>query len=651
MSIRGSLAAGPGAGAHVRNWSGTLRRLLRLLVAKPTELAAILGATVGSVALHVVGPWQLGRATDLVYAGVTRHHAIDFAQLARLLAMVALLYAGSSALNWWQAWLSTGLLQGIVRTLRQNAEDKLARLPVAWFDQQPRGEVLSRVTNDIDNISQSLQQLLSQLLMSLLSLVGVLSMMAFLSPRLTLVAAAAVAASACLAALLAWKAQPKFSEQWQATGVLNGEIEEAYTGHTLIKVFRHQTATDAQFDRANAVLYRSGYHAQAISGAVQPSILFIGNLVFTGMALVGGLSVIRGQISLGLLQAFVQYSRQLTQPLSQMSSMTGSTQSGLASAERVFELLDAPEMSAESVPASAGAAVTALTASATAPSSPSAPIMPVASTTPAMPGAAATKAPAPPVAPRPQGHIAFRAVSFRYRPDQALFEKVTLEALPGQTVAIVGPTGAGKTTLMNLLLRFYEIDAGCICLDGIDIRTLGREALRGHFGVVPQETWLFSGTIHDNIAFGHAGPLPVTSAEVVAAATACHVDPFVRALPGGYETVIDENGGGLSAGQQQLLTIARAFIAKPAVLILDEATSSVDTRTERLVQQAFTQLRAGRTSLVIAHRLSTILDADLIVYMENGNVVEQGRHAALMAAKGRYWALYESQFSNEPAPV
>jgi len=614
VSIRGMPGAGPGAGARVRDWGGTLRRLLKLVAAEPVKLATILAATVASVVLHVIGPWQLGRATDLVYAGVTTHSSIDFAHLARLLAFVALLYAGSSALNWWQAWLSTGLLQGIVRSLRQQAEDKLARLPLAWFDQQPRGEVLSRVTNDIDNISQSLQQLLSQLLMSLLSLVGVLTMMLLLSPRLTLIAVAAVAASVGLAAWLTVKSQPKFIEQWRATGVLNGEIEEDYTGHTLIKVFMHQAAARAQFDSDNAALYDSSYGAQALAGAVQPAILFIGNLVFTSVALVGGLSVIGGQVTLGLLQAFVQYSRQLTQPLSQMSSMTGSTQSGLASTERVFEFLDAPELSSEVVQQ-----VQALNE---------------------------TKLLVPAVTAH-SGHIEFDAVSFRYRPDQPLFERVSLQALPGQTVAIVGPTGAGKTTLMNLLLRFYEVDAGCIRLDGIDIRTLTREALRSHFGVVPQETWLFAGSIHDNIAYGHASSTPATAAEVLTAATACHVDEFVRLLPGAYETLIDENGGGLSAGQQQLLTIARAFIAQPAVLILDEATSSVDTRTERLVQQAFVQLRAGRTSFVIAHRLSTIQGADVIAYMEAGNVVEQGSHAALMAAKGRYWALYESQFSNE----
>jgi ATP-binding cassette subfamily B protein len=606
---------GPGAGAHVRDWGGTLRLLLKLLVAEPAKLATILAATVTSVVLHVIGPWQLGRATDLIYTGVTTQSSIDSAQLARLLAFVALLYAASSALNWWQAWLSMGLLQGIVRNLREQAEDKLARLPLAWFDQQPRGEVLSRVTNDIDNISQSLQQLLSQLLVSLLSLIGVLTMMLILSPRLTLIAVAAVAASVGLAAWLTVKSQPQFTEQWRATGALNGEIEETYTGHTLIKVFRHQAAARAQFDGENAALYGSSYAAQALSGAVQPAILFIGNLVFTGVALVGGLSVIGGQVTLGLLQAFVQYSRQLTQPLSQMSSMTGSTQSGLASTERVFEFLDAPELPAEAVQA--------------------------------MQAPNGTKPLALAVPPHP-GHIEFDAVSFRYRPDQLLFEGVSLQALPGQTVAIVGPTGAGKTTLMNLLLRFYEVDAGCIRLDGVDIRTLTREALRSHFGVVPQEIWLFAGSIHDNIAYGHAGSPPATAAEVLAAATACHVDDFVRGLPGAYETLTDENGGGLSAGQQQLLTIARAFIAQPSVLILDEATSSVDTRTERLVQQAFVQLRSGRTSFVIAHRLSTILDADVIAYMEGGNVVEQGSHAVLMAAKGRYWALYESQFSNVP---
>jgi ATP-binding cassette subfamily B protein len=601
---------GPGAGARVRDWGGTLRRLLKLLVAEPAKLATILATTVISVVLNVIGPWQLGRATDLIYAGVTGGGAIDYRHLAGLLALVAALYAASSALNWWQAWLSTGLLQGIVRSLRQQAEDKLARLPLAWFDRQPRGEVLSCVTNDIDNISQSLQQVLSQLLMSVLSLVGVLSMMLFLSPRLTLIAVLAVAASAGLAAWLTVRSQGNFTEQWRYTGVLNGEIEEDYTGHTLIKVFRHQAAARAQFDRDNAALYRSSFLAQAVSGSVQPAILFIGNLVFAGVALVGGLSVIGGQATLGLLQAFVQYSRQLTQPLSQMSGMSGTTQSGLASTERIFELLDAPELSAEATPL---VPVTPLTSS----------------------RYRATR-----------GLIEFDAVTFRYRPDQPLFEAVSLRALPGQTVAIVVPTGAGKTTLMNLLLRFDEIDAGSIRLDGVDIRSLTREALRSHFGVVPQDTWLFSGSIGDNIAYGHSGATSATAAEVLAAATACHIDEFVRLLPAGYDTLIDENGGSLSAGQQQLLTIARAFIAQPAVLILDEATSSVDTRTERLVQQAMTRLRVGRTSFVIAHRLSTILDADTIAYMENGNVVEQGSHAELMLAKGRYWQLYQSQFAS-----
>jgi len=606
MSPRGMPGAKPGA--PVRNWGRTLRRLLKLLLAEPAKLALILSATVTSVVLHVIGPWLLGRATDLVFAAASSHRAIDQAHLAWLLLGVAALYAGSSGLNWWQAWLSTGLLQGLVRNLRQQTENKLARLPLAWFDQQPHGEVLSRVTNDIDNVSQSLQQLLSQLLMSVLNLIGVLAMMLYLSPTLTLIALLAVLASVGLASVLTALSQPNFSEQWRRTGALNGEIEEDYTGHTLIKVFNHQAAASAQFERDNQALYHSSFVAQAVSGVVQPGILFIGNLVFTGIAVFGGLSVMGGQLTLGLLQAFVQYARQLTQALSQMSGMTGSTQSGLASIERVFELLDAPELSPE----------------------PDAPLQ--------------TAAPMPKAA--PQGHIAFEAVTFRYRPDQPLFENVNLQALPGQTVAIVGPTGAGKTTLMNLLLRFYEVDAGCIRFDGVDIRSLTREGLRSHFGVVPQDTWLFSGSIRDNIAYGHAA---ATQAEVLAAAKACHVDEFVRLLPAGYDTLIDETGGSLSAGQQQLLTIARAFIAQPLVLILDEATSSVDTRTERLVQQAMARLRAGRTSFVIAHRLSTILDADVIAYMENGNVVEQGSHAELLLARGRYWALYESQFAQGAA--
>jgi ATP-binding cassette subfamily B protein len=608
MSPRGMPDSGPGAGAHVRHWGATLRRLLALLWVQPGALALIVAASVASVVLHVMGPWQLGRATDLVYSAVSTHRPIDYAQLARLLALVALLYATSAALNWWQAWLSTGLLQGVVRSLRQQAEDKIARLPLSWFDRQPHGEVLSRVTNDLDNISQSLQQLLSQLLMSALSLLGVLVMMGLLSPVLTLMALLAVAASALLGAMLTARAQPYFSAQWRCTGVLNATVEEDCSGHTLIKVFNHQGAARAQFDNDNAALYHSSYVAQALSGAVQPGILFIGNLVFTGVALFGGLRVIGASLSLGLLQAFVQYSRQMTQPLSQMAGMTGSTQSGLASSERVFELLDAPELPADALDrVDAGAAV-------------------------------------PPL----RGDIAFEDVTFRYQREQPLFEKVNLRASAGQTVAIVGPTGAGKTKLMNLLLRFYEIDAGCIRLDGVDTRSIRRETLRRHFGVVPQETWLFAGTIRENIAYGRSD---ATEEQVQAAASACHVDDFVRLLPQGYATVIDENGGALSAGQQQLLTIARAFLAQPAVLVLDEATSAVDTRTERLVQQAMAALRVGRTSFVIAHRLSTILDADVIVYMEHGTVLEQGSHAALLQARGPYWTLYQSQFAAAPEAV
>ena len=600
MSGSGHAPSGEGERVHVRHWGAISLRLLQLLVAEPWQLGTMLACTVASVALHVMGPWQLGRATDLIFSSVTAHRAIDYPRLAQLLVLVAGLYAGAAVLNWVQARLSVALLQRTVRGLRQQTEDKLARLPLAWFDQQPRGEVLSRVTNDIDNISESLQQLLSQLLMSMVSLVGVLVMMVFLSPRLTLIAVLAVLASVGLTAWLTSRSQSYFTDQWRYTGLLNGAIEEDYSGHMLVKVFCHQAQAHAEFDRNNQALYRSSFVAEFLSGVLQPGILFFGNLVFVGVAIVGGLGILTGQISLGLLQAFVQYSRQLTQPMFQMSGLTDTVQSALASTERVFELLDAPEMGAE-------------------PENPA-------------------------VLPAPRGHIVFENVTFRYRPEQALFEKVNLEILPGQTMAIVGPTGAGKTTLVNLLLRFYEIDAGCIRFDGVDTRSLAREDLRRHFGVVPQDAWLFAGSIRDNIAYGKVG---ATDTDVLAAAQACHVDDFVRALPQGFDTLIDENGGSLSAGQQQLLTIARAFIAQPSVLILDEATSAVDTRTERLVQQAMARLRVGRTSFVIAHRLSTILDADAIVYMENGNVLEQGSHAALVQAKGHYWQLYQAQFQGQ----
>ncbi|WP_404710765.1 ABC transporter ATP-binding protein [Sphingomonas sp. MMS24-J13] len=593
----------PIAVGKARNTGATLRRLAGMFGTARLRLWLALLCTVISVTASSLGPWMLGHATDLIVNAVNVRRAIDFGTLGRMLLIIGALQAAAAALNWQQAWLINGLVQTLSRAMRREAEEKLGRLPLPWFDRQPHGEVLSRVTNDIDNVTQGLQQLLSQLLMSLLHLVGVVVMMLILSPLLTLAAALSLGLSFGLARLLAGRAQPHFIEQWRWTGVLNGEVEENYTGHSLMKVFGHQQRARAEFEKSNRSLSDNAFRAQFLAGVIQPAIMAVGNLAYISVVIGGGLRVASGAMTIGALQSFIQYVRQLNQPMSQISGMAAIVQSAAASAERIFELLDAPELSPE----------------------------------PAQPADVA----------RPRGHIRFEHVRFRYDPARPLFEDVSLEALPGQTIAIVGPTGAGKTTLVNLLMRFYEIDGGTIRFDGIDIATMAREGLRRHFGMVLQDAWLFGGSVRDNIAYGRTD---ATEAEIMEAARACHVDDFVRALPQGYDTVLDENGSGLSLGQRQLLTIARAFIAKPVVLILDEATSSVDTRTEVLVQRAMALLRTGRTSFVIAHRLSTIRDADLIVYMENGNVVEQGTHEDLIARKGHYWQLDQSQLPSETAP-
>ncbi|MGW7657964.1 ABC transporter ATP-binding protein, partial [Streptomyces tendae] len=480
-------------------------------------------------------------------------------------------------------------VQRAVFRLREDVEHKLARLPLAYFDKQSRGEMLSRATNDIDNIQQTLQQTLSQIMASLLTIVGVLSMMFWISPLLALVALITVPVSVWVTTRIGKRAQPQFVQQWKTTGKLNAHIEEMYTGHALVKVFGREKESAQAFREQNDKLYGAGFRAQFISGLIQPSMMFIGNLNYVLVAVVGGLRVASGALSIGDVQAFVQYSRQFSQPLTQVASMANMVQSGVASAERVFELLDAPEQSAEPVDARRPEAV--------------------------------------------RGQVAFEEVSFRYQPDTPLIDGLSLSVRPGQTVAIVGPTGAGKTTLVNLLMRFYEVTGGRITLDGVDIAEMSREELRSHIGMVLQDTWLFGGTIAENIAYGAEG---ASSERIVAAAKATYVDRFVRMLPDGYDTVIDEEGSNVSAGEKQLITIARAFLSEPSILVLDEATSSVDTRTEVLIQRAMASLRSGRTSFVIAHRLSTIRDADVILVMESGRIVEQGSHDALLAAGGAY---------------
>ncbi|MEH0970869.1 ABC transporter ATP-binding protein [Micromonospora sp. CPCC 205546] len=616
------------------------RRLLGRLRPQRLQLVAVIALAVVSVALSVVGPKVLGWATDLIFTGVIGRQlpagttadqavaaaraagngnfadmlarmdvvpgvGIDFTALARVLLLALGLYVAASLLMWWQGWLLNGVVQRTVLRLRADVEDKLNRLPLPYFDRQPRGELLSRVTNDIDNISTSLQQTLSQLLTSLLTVVGVLAMMFWISPLLALVALVAVPVSVVVTTAIAKRSQRQFLAQWAHTGELNGQIEEAFTGHELVKVFGRQREVEAAFTAKNEELFRASFGAQFISGIIMPAMMFVGNLSYVAIAVVGGLRVASGSMSLGDVQAFIQYSRQFTQPLTQVASMANLLQSGVASAERVFAVLDAEEQNPD---------------------------------------------PAEPARVRdPHGRVEFENVSFRYTPDKPLIEDLSLVAEPGHTVAIVGPTGAGKTTLVNLVMRFYELDAGRITLDGVDVTTMRRDDLRGRIGMVLQETWLFGGTIRDNIAYGRPG---ATEEEIVAAARATFVDRFVRSLPDGYDTVIDEEGGNVSAGEKQLITIARAFLAEPSLLILDEATSSVDTRTEVLLQRAMAALRSDRTSFVIAHRLSTIRDADLILMMEDGRIVEQGTHDELLAAQGAYHRLYRSQFTAavEPDP-
>jgi ATP-binding cassette subfamily B protein len=622
------------------DFKGSGKRLLARMRPERATISAVLALTAAGVACAVLGPKILGRATDLIFAGVIgkqlpkgltkaqavaglRHqghgnvadivqatHAtpgqgIDFGAVGHVLLLALAVYVCSGVFGILQGRLAARVIQRTVYRLREDVEAKLSRLPLSYFDGQPRGEVLSRATNDVDNIQQTLQQTMGQLVNSLLTIVGVLVMMFWISWLLALVALVTVPLSVLVATRIGKRAQPQFVSQWATTGRLNAHIEEMYTGHSLVKVFGRAEESAALFAEQNEALYRSGFRAQFVSGIIQPSMMFIGNIQYVLVAVVGGLRVASGSLSIGDVQAFVQYSRQFGQPLTQVASMSNLVQSGVASAERVFELLDADEQSAD--PERAPVALRKVT-----------------------------------------GRVALEHVSFSYSPDKPLIEDLSVSVEPGQTVAIVGPTGAGKTTLVNLLMRFYEVTGGRITLDGVDIATLPRETLRSHLGMVLQDTWLFGGTIAENIAYGTEN---ASREAIEAAARAAHVDRFVRTLPDGYDTVIDDEGTGVSAGEKQLITIARAFLSDPAILVLDEATSSVDTRTEVLIQRAMAKLSHGRTSFVIAHRLSTIRDADVILVMEHGSIVEQGDHASLLAAEGAYARLYAAQFAQAVAEV
>jgi ATP-binding cassette subfamily B protein len=621
--------------AKAKDFTGSAKRLVGTLRPEMVKIVVVMLLAVVSVAFAVAGPKVMSNATNVLFQGVigkalpkgattaqviaglnakgdvaskdlaamirtmnvTPGVGVDFALFDKELLLLGALYALSALFLWGQGYIMVGVAQRTVYEMRKHVDEKLSRLPLRYYDDHPRGDILSRVTNDIDNIANSLQQSATQLITAVFTIVGVLLMMFIISPLLAAISVLVIPLALLSTVQIAKRSQKQFALQWEQTGDLNGHVEEMHTGHSIVKIFGRQKEAIEVFDERNSKLYDSSFKAQFISGIIQPVMNFLGNLNYVGIAVIGGVKVATGTMTLGDVLAFIQYSRQFTQPITQTASIANVLQSAVASAERVFELLDEPEEQPDTA--------------------------------------------TPLKLAEPQGHVTFEHVDFSYDPASPLIEDMNLDAKPGQTVAIVGPTGAGKTTLVNLLMRFYEIGAGRITVDGIDTRDLTRDDLRRTFGMVLQDAWLFSGTIRDNIAYGIDD---VSEERLLEASRAAYVDHFVRTLTDGYDTMLDDDASNVSQGEKQLLTIARAFLADPEILILDEATSSVDTRTEVLIQKAMRRLMKNRTSFVIAHRLSTIRDADIILVMNHGRIVEQGTHEELLEAKGFYYNLYHSQF-------
>ncbi|MDQ6468120.1 ABC transporter ATP-binding protein [Exiguobacterium acetylicum] len=601
---------GPGGGNMMmlgekpKDFKATFRRLLRYLRPRRTALIGVFLAAILSTVFMIAGPKIMGTAITELFEGAYAKFQgvpgaeIDFTKIGQILLWLAGLYIISSLFNYLQQYLMSGIAQKTVYDLREDVNHKLERLPLKYYDGRPNGETLSRVTNDIDTIGSTLQQSVTSFITSIVTIVGILIMMLTISPLLTLISLVSLPVSIFAIRPILKRSQKYFADQQRTLGQLNGHVEEMYTGHSVVKAFGHERKAVEQFDAVNEELYEAGRKAQFISGIIMPMMMFIGNISYVLISIVGGILVTQRAISIGDIQAFITYTRQFTQPITQTANIANIVQSTVAAAERVFELLDEEEEIKEVTMHRLAQA---------------------------------------------EGAVAFEHVDFGYGND-LLIEDMNIDVAPGQTVAIVGPTGAGKTTMINLLMRFYELNGGTIRIDGIDTREMSREDLRTTFGMVLQDTWLFNGTIRDNLAYGKNG---ATEEEIVAAAKTAHADHFIRTLPDGYDTVLNEEASNISQGQKQLLTIARAVLADPPIMILDEATSSVDTRTEVFIQQAMRRLMEGRTSFVIAHRLSTIKDADLILVMNQGRVIEQGTHEELLEADGFYADLYNSQFSEK----